>query len=217
MSKKEKNRKLCLHGESLTEDETPKDGTIYDDVFRTMIDKLPHLVIPLVNEVFSRRYSDSETVTALQNEHMEVMDGKVITDSYLKIADRYYHMECQSSPDGTMAIRMMEYDFLIALKHVRKKGYEYTMEYPESCVLYLRHTDRTPDFLTVHIKLPGGVQADYQIPVIKVNQYKMEYIFEKRLLFLLPYYIMRYEKELSAIEQADTERVMRYGRKGIGV
>ena len=61
MSKKEKNRKLCLHGESLTEDETPKDGTIYDDVFRTMIDKLPHLVIPLVNEVFSRRYSDSET------------------------------------------------------------------------------------------------------------------------------------------------------------
>ncbi len=168
-----------------------------------MIDKLPHLAIPLINEVFSRQYSDSEPVTALQNEHMEIMDDKVITDSYLKIADKYYHVECQSSPDGTMAIRMIEYDFLIALKHAEKPGYEYTLHYPYSCVLYLRCTDRTPDVLTVHVKFSNGVSADYQIPIIKVNRYSLEEIFQKKLLFLVPYYIMRYETVLSELEKED--------------
>lgn len=183
--------------------EDPVCGTVYDDVFRTIIDKMPHLVIPLVNEVFSRQYPDNEPVIALQNEHMELLENKVITDSYLKIADGYYHLECQSNPDGTMAIRMIEYDFLIALKHAEKNGYEYTIKYPDSCVLYLRYTKETPDFLTVHIKFPCQTIVDYQTPVIKVGQYNSEDIFEKKLLFFLPYYIMKYEKMLPEIEAND--------------
>ena len=202
MPEYEKNIYSYLHPEE-KEKEGQKSGTIYDDVFRTMLDKMPHLTIPLINEVFSRQYSDSEPVTALQNEHMEIMADKVITDSYLKVADKYYHMECQSSPDGTMAIRMIEYDFLIALKHAEKAGYEYTLQYPYSCVLYLRYTDSTPDALTVHVKFPDGASVDYRTPIIKVNQYRFEEIFRKKLLFLLPYYIMRYEAALSDIEKEE--------------
>lgn len=174
-------------------------GTIFDDVFRTMIDKIPHLVIPLVNEVFSKHYSETEPVIALQNEHMKLLDNKVVSDSYLKIADSYYHMECQSNPDGTMAIRMIEYDFLIALKHAEKNRYEYTIQYPDSCVLYLRHTSETPEFLTVHVRFPDQTVVDYHTPIIKVKRYDFEEIFEKKLLFFLPYYIMRYEETLEGI------------------
>ena len=60
-------------------------GSVYDDVFRTMLDKMPQLVIPLVNEIFSQHYSEREPVTALQNEHMELTENKVVTDSYLQI------------------------------------------------------------------------------------------------------------------------------------
>ena len=198
----EKDIRSCLYQET-EEKEEQRGGTVYDDVFRTMMDKVPHLAIPLINEVFSRQYSDFEPVTALQNEHMKITDGKVVTDSYLKIADRYYHMECQSSPDGTMAIRMIEYDFLIALQHAERTGYEYTLRYPYSCVLYLRYTEHTPDALTVHVIFPGGVTVDYQTPVIKVNRYRFEDIFQKKLLFLLPYYIMRYEDVLADIEKEE--------------
>ena len=55
-----------------------------------------------------------------------------------------------------MAIRMIEYDFLVALKHARKNGFEYTINYPESCVIYLRHKETTPDFLTVHVNFRMG-------------------------------------------------------------
>ena len=206
MGEKEESGRSHRQQEVPPAEEKPTNGTIYDDVFRTMIDKMPHLIIPLINEVFSRQYPDSEPVTALQNEHLEIMEGKVITDSYLKIADKYYHVECQSSPDGTMAVRMLEYDFLIALKHAEKSGYEYTIDYPHSCVLYLRYTSRTPDFLVVHMKFPDGTVVDYRTPIIKVNQYDFEEIFQKRLLFFLPYYVMRYEAVLPEIE-VDKEKL----------
>ena len=32
------------------------NNTIFDDVFRTMIEKMPELVIPLINEVFVTDY-----------------------------------------------------------------------------------------------------------------------------------------------------------------
>ena len=28
------------------------NNTVFDDVFRTLLEKMPHLVIPLINEVF---------------------------------------------------------------------------------------------------------------------------------------------------------------------
>ena len=31
-------------------------GNIYDSVFKTMVHKAPKLLIPLINEVFGRRY-----------------------------------------------------------------------------------------------------------------------------------------------------------------
>ena len=36
----------------------------------------------------------------------------------------------------------------------------------------------------------------YEIPVVKVQDYGLEEIFDKRLLFLLPYYFLRYQLEL---------------------
>ena len=93
-----------------------------------------------------------------------------------------------------MAIRMIEYDFLMALKHARKDGFEYTINYPESCVIYLRHKETTLDFLTVHVNFPDGNRVDYRTPVIKAEKYVLDEIFLKRLLCLLPYYIMKYEK-----------------------
>ena len=39
-------------------------------------------------------------------------------------------------------------------------------------------------------------EVSYEIPVVKVQDYSLEEIFDKRLLFLLPYYFLRYKLEL---------------------
>ena len=51
------------------------------------------------------------------------------------------------------------------------------------------------------VNLPDGGVFWYRTPVVKVQEYTREEIFEKRLLFFLPYYVMRYERQFRRIEE----------------
>ena len=67
------------------------------------------------------------------------------------------------------------------------------------------HNQNTPDYLKVKINMPDGQHVIYSIPTVKLQEYTKDDIFKKRLLFFLPFYIMRYEKEVAAIG-ADPEK-----------
>ena len=170
------------------------NNTIFDDVFRTMIEKMPFLAVPLINEVFHTSYPEDVKITQLRNEHQQ-KDGEIITDSCLLIGKKMYHIECQSTDDTTMAIRMIEYDFAIAVENAEKQGRRYRIEFPRSCVLFLRSSGNTPDYLEADVIFPDGKTHVYSIPAIKMADYTKDHIFEKNLLMLLPFYIMRYEKK----------------------
>lgn len=178
-------------------------NTIFDDVFLTLLEKLPRLIIPLINEVFKTNYTEEDEVIQLKDSH-QTPEGRRITDSALRIRDKWYHIECQSTPDSAIIIRMIEYDFSIALGNVRRTAGKYVMEFPRSCILYLRHTKNTKDTEEVEIHLPDGGCVAYRIPVIKVQEYTKDTIFQKKLLFLLPFYIMRYEKDAHRIENDES-------------
>lgn len=175
-----------------------KDNTIFDDVFRTMLERMPGLIIPVINEVFHTTYGEDEKIEQYRNEH-HTASGEVIADSYIGIRDKLYHAECQSTKDSRMSIRMIEYDFSMALEHAEKREDMYELNFPQSCVLYLRHDRTTPEQLQVKVNMPGGEHVIYRIPTVKVQEYTRDEIFQKKLLFFLPFYIMRYEKELAGI------------------
>ena len=172
-------------------------GTIFDDVFRTIAQKMPYLLIPLINEVFQTNYSEDIHFQQLRNEHYEKF-GKIITDSILQIEDHTYHLECQSSLDGRMVIRMFEYDFSIALELAQKNNETFEIEFPQSCVLYIRnHRERSlPDYHKAIVKIADAQQIVYRVPILRAQNYTVDSIFEKRLLILLPYHILRYESFL---------------------
>ena len=113
------------------------ESTIFDDVFRTETEKMPELTIPLINEVFGTNYPSNVEIIQGRNEHL-TKSGKKITDSYIIIGEKRYHMECQSTEDSTMILRMIEYDFAISLEHAEKVHGTYRMQFPHSCILYLR-------------------------------------------------------------------------------
>ena len=172
------------------------NNTIFDDVFRTLCEKNPKLLIPLINEIFHTDYSMDEDITLLSGEHHSLNDLKeVITDSAVRIKDHIYHIECQSWPDGSMLIRMIEYDFHIALEQAAIKKDTCEMDFPYSAVLYLRHTKNTPDRLFMKINFPNGAHVKYEIPVIRTQVYTKEDILSKNLFFLIPYFILKYENQ----------------------
>ena len=187
-------------------------GTPYDDVFRTLMNDCTELIIPVVNEVFGEYYSGEEQITFLPNEHFMSRQGtdtkEKITDSCFEIHGRTrkrYHIECQSTADHSMVIRMFEYDSQIALDNGEIEENRLTVTFPGSAVIYLRHTRTTPDAMKVEINTPGGA-ITYEIPVLKTQKYTIDEIFDKKLLILIPFYIFTYESRFPEYEE-DSEKL----------
>ena len=196
MSKKQENK--------VTKTVTDYIGTPFDDVFRTLLERCSKLIIPVINEVFKTKYTMDEEVTLISNEHYFIEgDGntiKRITDSCIKVGKRLYHIECESSPKTGMEIRMMEYDYHIALSGMSREDGMAILRFPESAVLMLRHNSNSSDKLKVKLIMPDGAEVYYNVQVVKVQEYTKEEIFDKKLLFFIPYYIMRFEKDMKHID-----------------
>ena len=62
--------------------------------------------------------------------------------------------------------------------------------------MYLRAYKKTPDKMKYVIVTPGGT-VEYDVPIMKVQSYSLDEIFEKRLLMLIPFYIFSHEKSFS--------------------
>ena len=75
------------------------------------------------------------------------------------------------------------------------------MDFPKSCVLYLRSGKNTPDFLEIEMVLSDENIVHYWVPTMKLETYTRNSIFEKNLLMLLPFYIMRYEKDIHEMSE----------------
>lgn len=186
---------------------------VYDGAFRTMITDCPGTLFPFVNEAFGENYTGQEKIEFLPNELMtneSEETQKRITDAIFKITaavEKKYHVECQSTRDGKMLIRMFEYDAKIALgkTDVSKDKMDVytetlTVTFPHSAVLYLRSTKNTPDVYGYVINTPGGT-VSYNLPVIKMKSYTLDQLFDKKLLFLLPFYVFSHEDQLKKYEE----------------
>ena len=191
------------------------DNTPYDDVFRTLLTDCTELMILVVNEIFHTDYTGKETIFLLQNEHFIKMpngsEQERITDSSfeiirketspeLQIQRKRYHIECQSTEDGSMIIRMFEYDVQLALENKEMTADTLTVRFPDSAIVSLRHSKNTPEVMTVKVQTPGG-RISYTVPVLKVKRYTINELFEKKLFFLIPFHIFAYEKDFKELEE----------------
>ena len=168
---------------------------IFDDVFKTICERMPKLLIPLINEAFGKSYDDDEELIQIRNER-HFAHRKIITDALVKIQNQIYHIECQSFSDKTMVLRMFEYDASVALENWRLTSEGYEIDFPHSCVVYLRNNPDDELLSTLNIRFQDGQTKRFELKTINVQSYSKDEIFQKNLLMFLPFYILRYEKSL---------------------
>lgn len=187
-------------------------NTPYDDVFRTLLNDCSSLILPMINEIFGEAYTGKEEIIFSPNEHfLNQQDGEEaerITDSSFVVRGAYgekkYHLECQSTPDSSMLVRIFEYDAQIALDEGDIREGVLHVTFPHSAILFLRCSNTTPDAMQICITTPGG-SLRYGIPVMKAPGYTLEELFEKDLLFLIPFYIFSHESRLERYEASREE------------
>ena len=77
-------------------------------------------------------------------------------------------------------------------------GEIWEIEFPQSCVLYVRNHRSLPQYHEAIVRFSDGQQVHYRIPIIHAQHYTVNDMFEKKLLILLPYHILRYEHFLKS-------------------
>ena len=175
-------------------------ANIYDGAFRTILNDCRKLIISVINEIFGETYTGDEEIRFFPNEHFldqqDEADKERITDTNFTVFGKIpkkYHVECESSlPDGRITIRLFEYDAQIALDEGEVTEETLTVTFPNTAVLYLRTYQKTPDKMKYVIVTPGGT-VKYDIPIMKVQKYSLDDIFDKHLLMLIPFYIFSHE------------------------
>ena len=186
----------------------------YDNVFKTMKMKHKRLFISIINDVFKKNYPTDMNVEVLPSEgyltENETPDGskeveEQISDFLIRIGSDVYLLECQSYDDGSMAIRIAEYAFIVARQFATWDIGHATIPMPRFSVIYVRRTDRTPKTTTITFVFPDGQIVDYRSDNVILEELTKEYIVERRLFPYIPFYIARYEEAIASegvIDQA---------------
>ena len=188
----------------------------YDNVFKTMKSKHKRLFISVINDVFEKEYPLDTKVEVLPSEgyltESETADGskeieEQISDFLIKIGSEVYLLECQSYDDGSMAIRIAEYVFIVARQFATWDIGHATIPMPRFSVIYVKRTERTPKTTKITFTFPDGQEVNYESPNVILEEFTKEYIVEKKLFPYIPFYIARYEKDM--ISEGSIENAVR--------
>ena len=201
--------------EAENQDQSAVSPTAYDDAYKTLLHRCSRLIIPVVNEIFGTKYNKNDRIVFLEGEFQpEKVDGRqdsIRTDSIFDIYSesgkaRKYHIECQSTTDNKMIIRMFEYSTQAALLEPTELNDEQmTIKFPQNAILYLRSNSKTPNYMTVNIEVEEKKIPIMQIPVMKAKNYSLEEIFEKDLLFLIPFHLFALENKFEQYEKDEAK------------
>lgn len=179
-----------------------ENGTIFDSAFRTMINDSDKLTISLINELFGMHISMTSKLIRHQNEVFLADKKERITDSHMSVQgdEHYYHIECESvAGNSEILFRLFEYDSSIALEHAEIENGKLYIRFPMTGILYLRDTKSTPEQMQMIIETQGSeTPLTVDVAVMKMSNYTLDLIFEKKLWFLLPFFIFNYEKRLKS-------------------
>jgi len=197
---------LCdIENKKERQEDMPKKTPDYDNVFKTMKMKHKRLFVSVINDVFGKDYPLDVKVDVLSSEgyltESETVDGsreieEQISDFLIKIRDEVYLLECQSYDDGSMAIRIAEYAFIVARQFAVWDIGKATIPMPRFTVIYVKRTEKTPKATTITFTFPDGQNVDYKSDNVILEELTREYIIEKRLFPYIPFYIARYEKDI---------------------
>ncbi len=126
-----------------------------------------------------------------------------ISDFLIKIGSEVYLLECQSYDDGSMAIRIAEYAFIVARQFAVWDIGKATIPMPRFTVIYVKRTEKTPKATTITFTFPDGQSVDYKSDNVILEDLTKEYMIEKRLFPYIPFYIARYEKDIVSGDDID--------------
>ena len=189
---------------------------VYDSVFWTEINKFTRYVPMLVNEAFGEHFTMNAKVEILPGKQViDINGGKKIkreVDALVRLSEELeepishlYHFELETKGKKSIFIRIAQYATAHAFAHVIELEDGAEIEVPHSAVVFLRSDSVDIRDFKIYIRYPKG-RVSYNVPVLRIKDYDLDAIFEKKLLLLLPFFVFNItDKELDEMDRDVTK------------
>jgi hypothetical protein len=183
---------------------------LFDLIFKRLVqESSPQTIVSLVNGLFGTTFPTDSPVSFPNREKVTENLHQIISDMMILIAGEVFHLEAQIDDDLNMALRMFRYGYHEAITNPRtEEDGSLTISFPQTRILYWETTRRTPDNITLHIVYPDRSRHDFIVPAFKVLEHGIEELEKKKLALLLPFYVLKYRKQVKAARTEEERRAL---------
>jgi hypothetical protein len=105
-----------------------------------------------------------------------------------------------------MALRVFNYGYLEGIKRKTVDDALITIPFPAARIIYWETTHKTPDTVTLRLQFPDGNHYDYGVDTFKFLDHSIHELEEKKLSILLPFYVLKLRKRVTASQSGQQRR-----------
>ncbi len=118
-----------------------------------------------------------------------------------------YHFECETNGRSSIALRIVQYAAGYAAQSVSLIEDGAVLRLPHSAVIFLRSSSTDISELTIRVEFPG-YSGSYKVPVLRIRDYTVEELFEKKLLMLIPFAFFKFsDEEYARMNETDVHQL----------
>ncbi|GAB6285489.1 MAG: hypothetical protein STSR0009_16900 [Methanoregula sp.] len=191
-----------------------KDKRLHlDEIAKFLFSRSEPLVLSFINAGFGMNY-DPATISLrpMTNEYIRNFNATradiVLIASEKETQRDLFHIEVQMVNDREMSIRMLDYGYNLGLVRQKEADAEgrRVLKFPHQMVIFLDDNPSIPDTIEVRIIFPDGQDVIYRVPTLKIRNYSMTDLVDRKLYLLLPFEIFKVRKMFEAANRAKTDR-----------
>lgn len=189
---------------------------IFDSTFKKILTLSSKAVVNMINGLFYTSY-DPDTAEVFYHWTESVKDDTLKTtlaDTILVINNSdAYHMEAQMTKDENIVFRVFSYGAGYAEKTKEisqdEKGHDiYQIHFPNPCIIYLNNvSESVPDTYSLSVDLGLDAPIIYRVPVVKLMNCSTEDINNRKMVILVPFFLLKLRERLSDKESRTPENI----------
>ena len=191
-------------------EESDTISQIFDKLLKRILSLSKGAVIDLVNGMFDEDFPPDSETTFNSTENVNSRLRRTVADIIITLRSkdkcRRFHMEAQISNDNTIVLRVFEYGFHDALRHQEVDGNKITLPFPEPLIIFLEHTRNTPDEVILELDFGKHGKFEYPVATMKFLDYSVAELCDRRMVILLPLYLLRLRREIESAKAKKTVR-----------
>lgn len=178
-------------------------------VLHYMISKCEELLLPLLNEMFDRDYKGFEKIEQISTEpYLNLfMNGirnkkKTILCTAFSVDEAHnYLLTCWSTQQDDILLGIVGCDLRMTQGETGNARESVSFEYPGTGILILRQRSDSSNNMKYAVE-SSDKRAVYMLPCCNFQEnFSVKQIINKKLLFFIPFYVFKYEKNFAIYEE----------------